>query len=347
MHSIRFNETYACGIIIIIMKRSTILIIFLIVLLALPVFAEENMEDIATEIVTEVVAEAPAEPIIETPAETHIEGVTEKTDIHYTGKYCAECHEKTPIKDKDKSLKFGGDFTRLCKCHGYEPGTYIHPVDIFPSEEKKKKIPKEFPLTKGKISCGTCHDIYLQCQKNTRFKVLNKRFLRGAPYVSRTDLCFRCHDERKYTMLNPHNQLTPDGKIIIEKCLYCHKVKPDEIHEHFNEVKLIGNLEVLCYRCHFKQSKMHPINANHFVRPSNKTLAIMKSSEKKFNIILPLNYKGDITCSTCHNPHERGVLPAGQANSKGASEKYRLRMAAENLQICVACHEDKFNLEDY
>ena len=329
------------------MKRSIILIIFLIVFLALPVFADENKEDITTEIVTEIVPEAPAEPVTVTPAQTHIEGVTEKTDVHYTGKYCMECHEKTPVKDKDSSLKFGGDFAQLCKCHGYTPGTYIHPVDIFPSEEKKTLIPKELPLKDGKVSCGTCHDMYLQCQKNPRNKVLNRRFLRGAPYVSRTDLCFRCHDERKYSMLDPHNQLTKDGKIIVEKCLYCHEEKPDELHATFKEVKLIGNLEVLCYRCHYKQSKLHPINANHLRKPSDKTRAIMKASEKKFNIILPLNYKGDITCPTCHNPHERGVLPAGQANSKGASEKYRLRMAAENLQICVACHEDKFNFENY
>ena len=329
------------------MKRSTILIISLIALWALPVFAEESNEDISTEIVTEVVAEAPAEPLTETPAEAHIEGVTEKTNIHYTGEYCMECHDKTPVSDIDKSLKFGGDFTQLCKCHGYTPGTYIHPVDIFPSEEKKKMIPDDLPLLEGKVSCVTCHDIYLQCQANPRFKVLNRRFLRGAPYVRRTDLCFRCHDERQYTMLDPHNQLTQDGKIIIEKCLYCHEKKPDELHEHFNDIKLIGGFEVLCYRCHFKQSKLHPINANHLVKPSDKTRAIMKVSEKKFNIILPLNYKGNITCPTCHNPHEKGILPAGQANSKGASEKYRLRMAAEKLQICIACHEDKFDFENY
>jgi len=328
------------------MKRLTILIVALTILLALPVFAEENKKDIATEIVAATVTGSPAEPLTATPAEAHIEGVTEKTNVHYTGMYCMECHEKTPVKDINKSLRFSGDFTQLCKCHGYDPGTYIHPVDIFPSEEKKPKIPDDLPLTNGKVSCATCHDIYLQCQKNPKYKVLNRRFLRGAPYVSRTDLCFRCHDEGKYTMLDPHNQLTKDGKIIVEKCLYCHEVKPDELHEHFDEVKLIGNLEVLCYRCHFKQSKLHPINANHLRRPSDKTRAIMKSSEKKFNIILPLNYKGNITCPTCHNPHERGILPAGQPNSKGASEKYRLRMAAENLQICVACHEDKFNLEN-
>ena len=329
------------------MKRSIAAIMSMIALWTLPVFAEESNENITTEVISEVVTEAPAEPLIETPAEAHIEGVTEKTNVHYTGEYCMECHEKPPVKDKDKSLKFGGDFTQLCKCHGYEPGTYIHPVDIFPSKEKKPMIPDDLPLTEGKVSCITCHDIYMQCQDNPRFKVLNKRFLRGAPYVSRTDLCFRCHDERKYTMLDPHNQLTKDGKIIVEKCLYCHEEKPDELHATFKDIKLIGNLEVLCYRCHFKQSKLHPINANHFRRPTDNTLAIMKASEKKFNIILPLNYKGNITCPTCHNPHERGILPIGQANAKGASEKYRLRMAAEKLQICIACHEDKFIPEDY
>ena len=329
------------------MKRLTILIISLIAFLTLPAFAEENKVDITTEIITETLTEVPLEPLTATLAKTHIEGVTETTNVHYTGMYCMECHEKTPVKDKNKSLKFGGDFTQLCKCHGYDPGTYIHPVDIFPSEETLPMIPADLPLLEGKVSCITCHDIYLQCQKSPKHKILNKRFLRGAPYVSRTDLCFRCHDERKYTMLDPHNQLTKEGNIIVEKCLYCHKEKPDELHATFAEVKLIGNLEVLCYRCHFKQSKFHPINANHLRKPSKKTRAIMMSSEKKFNIILPLNYKGNITCPTCHNPHERGVLPAGQANSKGASEKYRLRMAAEKLQICVACHEDKFNFEEY
>jgi hypothetical protein len=329
------------------MKKSILLIISMVVFLALPVLAEENGEDTVSAVVTETIAEVPAGPAEEPASGEHIEGVTEKTDVHYSGQYCMECHERTPVKDKDKALKYNGNYTELCKCHGYDPGTYIHPVDIIPSDEKTNMIPKDLPLPAGKVSCPTCHDIYLQCQKSSRNKILNKRFLRGAPFISRTDLCFRCHDEKKYTMLDPHNQLTPDGKIIVEKCLYCHKEKPDEQHATFKEVKLIGDLKVLCYRCHFKQSKFHPINADHFRRPSNKTLSIMKASEKKFNIILPLNYKGDITCPTCHNPHERGVLPSGQPNSKGASEKYRLRMAAEKLQICVACHEDKFNFDEF
>lgn len=276
------------------------------------------------------------------PETQNTEGVTATTDIHYTGKYCSECHEQTPVEGGEKFLKFNGDFTQLCKCHGYTPGTYIHPVDILPSEEKTEKIPKDFPLRDGKISCLTCHDMYLQCQKNPRFEVLNKRFLRGAPYISRTTLCFKCHDEKQYTMLDPHNQLTETGSIVMEKCLYCHVEKPDEKHATFNEVKLIGNLEILCFRCHYKQSQLHPINANHLRKPNEKIIANMIETEKKFGIILPLNYEGKITCPTCHNPHERGVIPMDRPSAKGASEKYRLRLSEANLQICIACHKDKF-----
>ena len=268
--------------------------------------------------------------------------VTEDTDVHYVGMYCTECHEKTPREGGDKLLKYNGDYTQLCKCHGYTPGTYIHPVDIVPSKEKAGLIPKEFPLVDGKVSCLTCHDIYMQCKKNPRGKALNKRFLRGAPYVSRTTLFFRCHDEKQYTMLDPHNQLTESGAIIIDKCLYCHVEKPDEKHATFKEIKLIGKLEVLCFRCHYKQSQLHPINANHLVTPPDKIIENMKDTEQKFGIILPLNYEGKITCPTCHNPHERGVIPRDRASAKGASEKYRLRLSGVNLQICVACHKDKF-----
>ncbi len=264
------------------------------------------------------------------------------TNLHYTGEYCLECHEKIPEKGGDKLLKFNGDFTQLCRCHGYTPGTYIHPVFVEPSPEKKSKIPNNFPLVNGMISCVTCHDMYMQCKKNPRAKLLNKRFLRGAPYLSRTTMCFKCHDEMKYKMLDPHNQLTESGSIIVVKCLYCHKEKPDEKTETFEDIKLIGNLAVLCYRCHYKQSKQHPINAEHFVEPTEQIYEMMKESEKKFGIILPLNYDGRITCPTCHNPHERGVLPAGKASSKGASEKFRLRLSRKNVQICIACHKDKF-----
>lgn len=262
------------------------------------------------------------------------ETVTDTTNIHYTGKYCSECHEKKPQKGGNKFLKFGGDFTQLCRCHGYTPDTYIHPVDIVPSEEKKAKIPSTLPLTEGKVTCVTCHDIYLQCQESKILKQINKRFLRGAPFRKRTDICFECHDEKKYKMLDPHNQLNANGEIIVEKCLYCHLEKPDPEHATFKDVKLVGDLIIICQRCH--PPRNHPANADHLRKPSEDTLAIIKQGGGKFNISLPLDSNGKITCVTCHNPHEKGVIPADLPGAKGAGEKFRHRLPG---QICQLCHQ--------
>lgn len=262
------------------------------------------------------------------------EKVTDTTNPHYTGKYCSECHEKTPVSGGNKFLKYSGDFYQLCKCHGYTSSNYIHPVDIAPSEEKKAKIPSYLPLRDGKLSCITCHDIYMQCQLTPEFKLLNKRFLRGAPYKDRTALCFKCHDEKKYKKLDPHNQLDEKGKVIAEKCLYCHVEKPDENSATFKDVKLVGDLKTLCERCHGIRDK-HPAGASHLRRPSLKALALMKKMESVFAITLPLDYDGKITCATCHNPHEKGVIPALRKGAKGASEKSRQRLP-ENM--CRECH---------
>ncbi len=275
--------------------------------------------------------------------------VTYSTNIHYTGKFCSECHEKTPQEGGEKFLRFEGEYNQLCRCHGYTSENYIHPVDIAPSEEKKEKIPASLPLKNGKVACSTCHDIYLQCRMDRHKKEVNKFFLRSAPYARRTDFCFRCHDEAKYKRLDPHTQIDESGEVVVEKCLYCHVEKPDEKHATFKKaegihgsvVKLIGDLEVLCYRCHYKQSTLHPINANHLRKPDDKISEAMKESEKQYGIILPLNYKGEITCATCHNPHERGIIPADRASSKGASEKFRLRLPGKTGEICLACHKDK------
>ena len=56
--------------------------------------------------------------------------VSENTNIHFTGRYCSECHEQTPVKGGDIYLKYNGDYQLLCRCHhGMSPG-YCHPLDI-------------------------------------------------------------------------------------------------------------------------------------------------------------------------------------------------------------------------
>ena len=96
--------------------------------------------------------------------------------------------------------------------------SYIHQADVNPSDEKKTKIPPDLPLEDGKVTCLTCHDLYRQCQKQE----VDKVSLRGMPYRKATDFCFKCHDQKSYVMLDPHEQLDKKGEIVTEKCLYCH-----------------------------------------------------------------------------------------------------------------------------
>ena len=272
------------------------------------------------------------------------EVIKDDFDPHFTGDYCDVCHEQTPQKDGEKYLKYGGDYVQLCKCHNYTPGTYIHPVFIKPSEEKLASIPADFPLEKGEITCKTCHDMYEQCQANPRLRMrdpidtkhrrMERMFLRSAPFRTRTEICFKCHDESKYKMLDPHNQLTAEGEIITEKCLYCHKEKPDLNTSSYRDVQLIGNLRVLCQRCHGLLNK-HPANINHFVQPSNEVYIRMSILKLKYKIVLLLDDEGKLTCITCHNPHERGVIPIERAGAKGAGEYLRHRLPGI---MCRACH---------
>ncbi len=255
---------------------------------------------------------------------------TKAAEYHYTGKYCSDCHEQIPREGGNKFLKFSGDFNILCKCH--TPNNYVHPVGIEPSRKEKAKIPADFPLQKGKITCLTCHDIYWQCRKRR----VDKNSLRGKRFPRRSDFCYQCHDKASYMMLDIHTQLNAEGKIMAEKCLYCHTDMPVETQTGYEDVKFIGDLGMICQRCHVIRGK-HAGNVNHLVvRPSAKTLANMQAMEKKFGIILPLGENGQLTCITCHNPHDKGVIRAESPAAKGAGSKNRQRIPG---RLCIECHQ--------
>jgi hypothetical protein len=270
--------------------------------------------------------------------------VTIETNIHFNKHYCTECHLQKPNKGDDTLLR-SDNYTQTCRCHGYTPDTYTHPVEIELSPEKKASIPAEFPLTNNRITCDTCHNMALQCEPKYELRHHNKAFLRTDSSLGRTFLCFQCHTKEKFKMFDPHKQLDESGAINEESCLYCHRIRPDEQHATLESKKngvdtvhLVGDLEVLCLRCHNKKVGPHPLNINHLVKPSEKVSSRMHWSERNLWIVLFLNNEGKITCITCHNPHERGVIPTEKATSAGASEKGRLRKAWGGGSICVACH---------
>ena len=128
------------------------------------------------------------------------------TDVHFSARYCKECHFEVPAKKGPKLLRYGGDFKRLCRCHYNTEKNYPHPVDLKPSQNLKSRIPPGLPLRDGKITCATCHDIFIQCSDRPAEKIFLKpdKFLRGAPYQVRTVFCSKGHDIKQYQKYNPH-----------------------------------------------------------------------------------------------------------------------------------------------
>jgi hypothetical protein len=278
-------------------------------------------------------AESPKGQAPKPPAEAALaSAVDEHTPIHYTGRYCSLCHEKKPVVGGALYLKYNGNYGELCRCHhGQSPG-YCHPLEIDSGLGENWTPPRGFPLTDGKMTCDTCHDVYRQCQK----RLFDRRSLRGAPYPMKTDFCYRCHEAKKYKRRNAHHQIRADGTIDAKTCLYCHKDKPDVKTATYRDVTFIGDTRALCMRCH-PITGNHPGNFDHMAkRPSAKGLARLAALKKKYHIILPLAEDGKMTCITCHNPHEKGVIPVGKPSAKGAGSKYRERVPKK---LCIECHQ--------
>ena len=183
----------------------------------------------------------------------------------------------------------------------------------------------------------------------------------------KVDVCFKCHQKNDYRICDPHTQIDENGEILANKCLYCHLEKPDEkvasFDKYRSEVKFNRDIKLICVGCHsgIQYQDAHPLNANHLLKPSDEMLSMMKRTETQFGIILPLDLSGMIMCATCHNPHEKGVMPEERGAAGGASEKSRIRlpglveeaepvnakeeymtrMSGLKDRICLACHKDK------
>jgi hypothetical protein len=76
--------------------------------------------------------------------------------------------------------------------------------------------------------------------------------------------------------------------------------------------------------------------AGHYLaKPSKKTYRYMKDYGQANNVSLPLLNRNRITCSTCHNPHQSGIIK-NTAAASGADKQALLRMPKD--KICSSCH---------
>lgn len=95
------------------------------------------------------------------------------------------------------------------------------------------------------------------------------------------------------------------------RCLECHlrEPAPGEVPRAFSK-----DVTNMCVGCHAAELELsHPVD----VRPSMQVPAN-----------LPVDWKGDITCVTCHPVHKDGHGP------------FRLRTRASGEGFCILCHSD-------
>ena len=219
---------------------------------------------------------------------------------------------------------------------GKSTATYTanQPVDTKILTPKKQKLPElhhvvGVPIAKTmhpkealvlgekqELVCATCHGIEkideIPVEKVDR-KATN--FLKGGPYTTLTDFCYRCHTEKENERPNIHVMLDEQGKIKEQHCTYCHEkaLKRDQVYKP-EELKLRVAREAICFGCHLKTPHLNALQ--HQDKPSEEKLKQLHESEKKLGISLPLSNAGKVMCVTCHSPHPNGVIKASLPAAK-------------------------------
>jgi len=238
---------------------------------------------------------------------------------------CTFCHGTK--ETKPDSPQFNAEPSSLCfDCHDYQKNH--HPVDFRPTDYVEFPL----PLYDGMVRCLTCHEIHGGPDHTG-----SPRLLRGGPYLlDRREMCSKCHSWERYTAINPHIMLESDGAVRQVNgqpvCLLCHAVKPNPEIDTTEDVKFKADVGFLCWRCHPPMPGEF-FNWHFHVTPSPKTLKYIQETEESLNVILPLVPRGRITCSTCHNPHQKGVIWR-EAAAKGADAIMKLRFPS----MCHRCH---------
>jgi len=209
-------------------------------------------------------------------------------------------------------------------CHQYRENH--HPVDMVPANPSN--FP--FPLYDGKVKCLTCH---------VADHMGSARLLRGGPYADRREICFKCHYEEDYAHIFPHVMLEKEGKYTQVNgspvCLICHAKTPDPKVDRTKDVLFRADVAFLCWRCHSLMPQPM-LNTHVLMKPSENMLKDIEQNEREMKVTIPLVPRNRITCSTCHNPHEKGVI-IYEPSAKGADSPDRLRLQTPDL--CLVCHK--------
>jgi hypothetical protein len=270
---------------------------------------------------------------------------------HWNTERCHTCHTQEPVLDT-LYLRFDNKDDSCDYCHDALPSHIrMHPVNQIPTARMMKtmsgRFAKRLDMASNRILCTTCHNLSTQCISRRFYQqAYNSGFIRGAPYPTRTGLCYECHRMADYKQVNAHDQVLDNGALNSNRCLICHRSEPSgDYTADSSQADLVvdSDWSSICINCH--TNPPHPASnfsfgsgrepANHLVKPDSKMLDRMKTMMVTHDLNLPLEPgTGKIFCGTCHNPHEQGVI-RNSAGAKGTDVKQRLRTSS----LCIYCHD--------
>lgn len=241
---------------------------------------------------------------------------TVREDPHrFSESECRRCH----IDAENNPKQLVASVTRLCrKCHRRRMRVASHPIDIAPAITR---VPPDMPLTNGRLTCNTCHNVH--AKRYTAFREKSyflRRRARGK------DFCASCHEidplklghkqlldtahmGRKYKVINKSQPLDP----LSTQCIGCH----DGIVGSFADYSFgVGAWT------HNLQGP-HPVGI-HYNESRMKLGSLRPVSRLNRKIRF---FGGRIGCGTCHDPYSK--IPG------------QLVMSNFESRLCRECHYNK------
>lgn len=254
---------------------------------------------------------------------------------HWKREACDQCHAMQAGKAQPIAPE---KVDEVCvKCHdGRQAAVEFHPVGGA-LDPARFTHPKDWPVVDNRLICTTCHDVKMTCGETVVRVAANRMFLREyqSGRSQSKPFCQNCHQEAAYKKLNPHVMVLGEKDEIIEdKCLFCHNRPLDrKAMTRTGDSALKAEQAKLCRDCHTQHKdpmqqehvgiKVSPTTeARIFARETmgfNGRLSdaslekIVKAGQKPTRMVPGKD--GTILCSTCHNPHEKGVFPPGSVLS--------------------------------
>ncbi len=257
---------------------------------------------------------------------------------HWTEDGCVVCHG--PRAEGSMRMDRATVDEMCLKCHdGMLASAEVHPMGR-PVTGPQTVLPAGWPANDNRLSCLTCHDVLPGCRTDARRPPTNPALLRGDLLGGLDRFCAKCHVATPHGLDTPHVMVTAGGTVDGHACRRCHDATLDPVKaalqkSHTGEARLRSDEVTLCGSCHTRHEDW--FSPGHIgARPSEEILKNMAVSD------LPPGRDGTVVCSTCHNPHQRGLfaenslLGRGARDANATTRTFALRL--ERGSICAACH---------